>query len=211
MTDSVPAAVAVLGTGVVGETIAARLTGLGHDVLIGSRTAKSDRVVSFATAAAHGDLVVNATGGVVSIEALTAANVAGALDGKVLLDLSNALDGSEGFPPTIVASDRESLGERIQAAFPAVRVVKALNTVTASVMVDPRSLAGPSTIFVAGNDDDAKAVVTAVLRSFGWTADEILDLGDLSGARGMELYVAFWIRLATTLGTSAFNINVVRG
>jgi predicted dinucleotide-binding enzyme len=209
MSDNL-SAVGVLGTGVVGETIAARLAELGHDVLIGSRTAKSDRVVTFADAAAHGHLLVNATGGLVSIDALTAANTAGALDGKVLIDVSNPLDFSEGFPPKVLATDRESCSERIQAAFPQARVVKALNTMNMALGVNPRSLPATHSTFIAGNDDDAKADVRALLRTLGWGDEEILDLGDLTGARGLELYLTLWLRLMGTVGGPTFNIHVVR-
>jgi 8-hydroxy-5-deazaflavin:NADPH oxidoreductase len=202
-------AVGVLGTGVVGRALAARLTEVGHDVLIGSRTAQDDIVRTFAEAAAHGEVVVNATSGLVSIDALTAAG-AGNLAGKPLLDVANALDHSGGFPPKVMATDSESLAERLQAAFPAARVVKALNTMNCAVMVHPRSLSGPHNVFLAGNDAEAKAAVRALLLDFGWTQDEVLDLGDLAAARGLELYLPLWLRLLGLLGPVPFNIHVVR-
>ena len=201
--------IGVLGTGPVGQAVSGRLIELGHDVLIGSRTASSDVVRTFAEAAAHGDVVVNATGGIVSIEALTAAG-AGNLAGKPLVDISNALDHSAGFPPKVLATDSESLGERIQAAFPEALVVKTLNTMTNAVMVRPRSLPGPHTNFLAGNDDGAKAVVRGLLLEFGWTDDELVDLGDLSGSRGMELYLPLWLRTYGAVGHGMFNVHVVR-
>ena len=201
--------IGVLGTGPVGQAVSGRLIELGHDVLVGSRTASSDVVRTFAEAAAHGDVVVNATGGIVSIEALTAAG-AGNLAGKPLVDISNALDHSAGFPPKVLATDSESLGERIQAAFPEALVVKTLNTMTNAVMVRPRSLPGPHTNFLAGNDDGAKAVVRALLLEFGWTDEELVDLGDLSGSRGMELYLPLWLRTYGAVGHGMFNVHVVR-
>jgi predicted dinucleotide-binding enzyme len=201
--------IGVLGTGPVGQALSGRLIELGHDVLVGSRTASSDLVRTFAEAAAHGDVVVNATGGIVSIEALTAAG-ADNLDGKPLVDISNALDHSAGFPPKVLATDSESLGERIQAAFPEALVVKTLNTMTNAVMVRPRSLPGPHTNFLAGNDDGAKAVVRGLLLEFGWTDEELVDLGDLSGSRGMELYLPLWLRTYGAVGHGMFNVHVVR-
>jgi 8-hydroxy-5-deazaflavin:NADPH oxidoreductase len=201
--------IGVLGTGTVGQTVAGRLTELGHDVRIGSRTATSDMVRTFAEAAAHGEIVFNATGGLVSIEALTAAG-ADNLAGKPLADISNALDNSGGFPPKVLASDSESLAERIQAAFPDAFVVKTLNTLTAALMVRPRTLPGSHTTFLAGNDDAAKAAVRSLLLEFGWADDEVLDLGDLTGARGLELYLPLWLRTYGAIGSGMFNIHVVR-
>jgi predicted dinucleotide-binding enzyme len=201
--------IGVLGTGPVGQVLSGRLAELGHDVRVGSRTASSDLVRTFAEAAAHGDVVVNATGGVVSVAALTAAG-AGNLAGKPLMDVSNALDHSAGFPPRVLASDTESLGERIQAAFPQARVVKTLNTMNNAVMVHPRALPGPHTNFLAGDDDSAKAVVRGLLLEFGWADDELVDLGDLSGSRGMELYLPLWLRTYGAVGHGMFNVHVVR-
>ncbi len=201
--------VGVLGTGPVGRTVGGRLAAVGHDVVIGSRTAKDD-VRTFAEAAAHGEVVVNATGGIVSIDALTLAG-ADNLAGKPLLDISNALDHSRGFPPRVLASDSDSNAERIQAAFPDARVVKTLNTMNASVMVDPRSLPGPHSTFLAGDDDAAKAVARGFLLEFGWTADEVIDLGDLTAARGLETYLLLWLWLYGATGGHGFNIHVVSG
>lgn len=201
--------VGVLGTGPVGQALAGRLTELGHDVRIGSRTVVDDVTRTFAEAAAHGELLVNATGGIVSVDALTLAG-AEHLAGKPLLDLSNALDHSVGFPPAVLTSQSESLGERIQAAFPEALVVKTLNTMTNAVMVRPRLLAGPHTNFIAGNDAGAKAAVRGLLLEFGWTDEELVDLGDLSGSRAMELYLPLWLRTYGAVGAGMFNIHVVR-
>jgi predicted dinucleotide-binding enzyme len=200
--------VAVLGTGPVGRALAGRLSEVGHDVVLGSRTAKDD-ARTFADAAAHGEVVVNATGGNVSIDALTMAG-ADNLAGKPLLDVSNALDHSVGFPPLVGASQTGSNAERIQAAFPRARVVKTLNTMNNSVMVDPRQLPGPHTTFLAGDDEDAKAVARGLLLDMGWRDEEIVDLGDLTGARALETYLVLWLRMARSFGGSAFNIHVVR-
>ena len=201
--------VGVLGTGVVGQTLAGRLSELGHHVVIGSRTATSSGVRTFAEAAEHAEVVVNATAGVASLDALTLAG-ADHLAGKPLLDVANALDHSAGFPPAVLASDAGSLAERLQAAFPGALVVKSLNTMTSAVMVRPRLLPGRHVNFLAGNDAGAKSVVCELLAEFGWQPQELVDLGDLSGARGMELYLPLWLRTYQVLGDAAFNLNIVR-
>lgn len=132
------------------------------------------------------------------------------LEGKVLLDVSNPLDFSRGVPPSLLVCNTESLAERIQGAFAGARVVKSLNTVNAHVMVDPASVAGGEhAMFVAGNDDAAKDVVTEILRGwFGWK--HVYDLGDLTGARAMEMYLPLWLRIMQSVQTPSFNIAVVR-
>lgn len=198
----------MLGTGVVGTTIAGKLRELGHDVLIGSRTA-GENAVPFADAAAHGELVFNCTNGNASLDALSAAG-AETLAGKVLVDVANALDFSQGRPPLVGVSTGDSLGEQIQRAFPEARVVKALNTVNANVMVDPGVVPGEHDLFISGNDEQAKAQVAELLQSFGWPAERILDLGDITAARAQELYVTLWVRLIGVVGGASFNIRVVR-
>jgi 8-hydroxy-5-deazaflavin:NADPH oxidoreductase len=215
--------IAVLGTGVVGAALGTRLVQTGHEVRMGSRTAGNAKAVAWAAAAgsaasegtfedaaAFGEAVVNATGGLVSLDALTAAG-AGNLAGKVLLDISNPLDFSGGFPPTVQQSGGHSLGEQIQAAFPDARVVKTLNTMNADVMVHPRALTGAHSVFVAGEDQDAKAVVRDLLLGFGWTDDEVIDAGGIAASRGLELYLPLWLSLMGSFGTPSFNIAVVRG
>jgi predicted dinucleotide-binding enzyme len=201
--------IGVLGTGVVGTTIAGKLRELGHDVLIGSRSAGED-AVPFAEAAAHGELVFNCTNGNASLDALDAAGAEN-LAGKVLIDVANALDFSQGRPPLVGVSTGDSVGEQIQRAFPEAKVVKALNTVNASVMVDPGLVPGEHDLFISGNDEQAKAQVAELLQSFGWPAERILDLGDITAARAQELYVALWVRLMGVAGGAAFNIHVVAG
>ncbi len=213
--------IGVLGTGIVGRTLGVKLVDLGHEVRMGSRQAGNENAVewaqgagegasegTFADAAEFGELLINATSGKVSLEAL---GMAGAenLAGKVLVDVSNALEFGDG-PPVIGVAPDDSVGERIQAAFPDARVVKALNTMNASVMVAPGSLGESTNAFVCGNDDPAKAQVIELLETFGWLSGDIVDLGDISAARGAELYVALWMRLMGALGTPAFNIRLVR-
>ena len=195
----------VLGTGQVGRTIAGKLTELGHEVKIGSRTAGED-TVEFADAAAFGEALVNATSGAHSVEVLHSAGAEN-LDGKLLIDIANPLDFSQGMPPVLAFCNDDSLAERIQAEFPALRVVKALNTVNADVMVDPSLVGEDTDMFVAGNDEGAKGEVTDLLRDFGWR--RILDLGDVAAARGMEMYLPLWLRLWQATGTGHLNVKVV--
>jgi predicted dinucleotide-binding enzyme len=201
--------IGILGTGVVGQTLAAKLRGLGHDVVIGSRTGGEDKR-PFAEAAAHGELLINATGGVNSPAALEAAGAEN-VNGKVLLDVSNPLDFSRGMPPTLAVCNDDSVGEQIQRAYPEARVVKVLNTVTAGVMVEPSLIPGEHSLPIAGDDEGAKAQVRELLESFGWPADAIVDLGDITGARAMEMYLPLWLRLYQTQGTPNVSVRFVKG
>lgn len=215
--------IGVLGTGTVGRTIGSALLRYGHEVRLGSRTAGNEAAVAwaadvggpasegtFADAAGFGELLFNATAGAASLDALALAG-AEQLAGKVLVDVANPLDTSRGAPPTLTVCNDDSLGEQIQRAYADVRVVKALNTVTAAVMVDPSLVDGAHTIFVAGDDDAAKAEVGELLQSFGWPAASILDLGDITAARGMEMYLALWLRLWGATGTPVLNVEVRTG
>lgn len=209
----------VFGTGMVGLSIANRLADLGHEVMIGTREPSKSgdklksknvavKVGTFSESAAFGDVLFNVTNGSGSLEALKLAGE-GNLNGKVLVDISNPLDFSEGMPPSLFVSNTDSLGEQIQRTFPNLKVVKTLNTVTAAIMVDPRSVAdGEHHVFVSGNDAGAKETVTGILREFGWI--HILDLGDIATARGTEMYLPIWLRLWGALGTGMFNVKVMK-
>ena len=216
--------IAVLGTGPVGRAVAGRLAELGHAVTIGTRdpdgTAGREeyaawaaahpavRLATFAAAAAGAALVVNASGGDVALGVLDSAGAAN-LAGKVLLDISNPLDGSQGFPPTLFVKDDDSLAETIQRAHPDARVVKSLNTMNNALMVDPQRLGEDTTVFVSGDDADAKATVTDLLRQLGH--GDVIDLGGIETARGPEMWLPLWIRINLALGGNDFNIKVVRG
>lgn len=215
--------VGVLGTGSVGRRIAGKLVELGHEVTMGSRSAGSESLRewlegagpgaaggTFADAASAGELLFNCTAGGGSLAALSSAGTEN-LAGKVLIDVSNALDFSRGMPPTLSVCNDDSLGEQIQAAFPEARVVKTLNTMNNQVMTDPGSIAGAHNVFVCGNDEAAKAEVSGLLRSFGWDAGQIVDLGDITAARGTEMYLPLWLRLMGSLGSADFNIEIRRG
>jgi predicted dinucleotide-binding enzyme len=213
--------IAVLGTGTVGTTIGSKLIALGHEVKMGSRTADNEKARAwvdaagdrasqgtFADAAAFGELAFNCTAGVASVDAVLAAGPDN-LVGKILLDLANPLDFSQGFPPRLSLCNDDSLGEAIQRALPNTKVVKTLNTVASSVMVDPTSVPGDHDIFVSGNDADAKATVTGFLREqFGWT--HVVDLGDITFARGTEAWLLLWTRLYGVMGTPSFNLHLSR-
>lgn len=208
--------IGIIGTGRVGQALARGFAAAGHDVRVGTRDVQATRsraefadipaLATFAEAAEHGEIVVNATKGSVSLDALALIG-ADRLSGRILLDVANALDFSAG--GVLFVSDKDSLAERIQRAYPQARVVKSLNTVNASVMVNPEALGGGEhTIFVCGNDDAAKGSVTQLLRSVGWR--DIIDLGDLSAARALEMTMPIWLRLMNALGTATFNYRIVR-
>jgi predicted dinucleotide-binding enzyme len=222
---------AVLGTGTVGRTIAARLAELGHIVTVGTRSPEATlartgadamgtapfaawaaanpgvTLAGYADAAARAELIVNATNGSASLEVLAQAGAEN-LDGKVIVDIANPLDFSHGMPPTLFVKDTDSLGEQIQRAFPAARVVKSLNTLNAHLMAHPATLPEASSVFVSGNDADAKYVVMELLKDFGH--EDIIDLGDISTARGTEMLLPVWLRLWGALGTPSFNFKIVR-
>lgn len=212
--------IGILGTGVVGKTLGSKLVKLGHEVRMGSRKAGSDKAKawvkdegggasegSFGDAAAHGEIVFNCTAGMASLDALRAAGTKN-LQGKILIDVSNPLDFSKGMPPSLSVCNTDSLGEQIQKAFSEAKVVKTLNTVTAALMVEPSLIPGSHTMFISGNDGNAKSTVTRLLKEeFGWR--DVIDLGDLSAARAQEMYLPLWLRLYMKLQTANVNVHVV--
>jgi len=208
----------VLGTGHVGRTVAPAFARLGHDVVVGTRDPEVTRardewdidvpLAPYGLVSGGAEVVVNATNGQVSLAALGAVG-AEQLAGKVVLDLANPLDGSAGFPPTLSVCNDDSLAEQIQRAFPEARVVKALNTVTAGVMVDPSKVGdGTTTVFAASDDADARATVVTLLEQLGWR--DIVELDQLSAARGLEMWLPLWVRLMMRFGTADFNLKLVR-
>jgi 8-hydroxy-5-deazaflavin:NADPH oxidoreductase len=220
----------VLGTGVVGQALADKLASLGHEVRMGTRDVDGARsrmepgpagaqplgtwlaehpqiaLATFADAISASEVLINASAGAASVEVLRSASSED-LENKILIDVGNPLDFSSGqldLNPGVT----NSLGETLQREFPNVRVVKALNMMTAGLMVDPGAVgSGEHTAFIAGNHEAAKQVVTTLLFSFGWR--DVRDLGDIAGARGMEAYLVFWLRAMQTFGTPMFNIKLV--
>ena len=211
----------ILGTGMVGNAIGTKLIQLGHEVKMGSRTPSNEKAAewvkangpkasqgTFADAAAFGEIVFNCTAGAASIEALKQAGERN-LQSKILIDISNPLDFSQGMPPTLTICNTDSVGEQIQRAFPNVKVVKTLNTVNCIVMVNPSLVPGDHDVFMSGNDTAAKYKVREVLTQwFGWKS--VIDLGDISTARGTEMYLPLWVRLYALFQKPNFNIKVVK-
>jgi 8-hydroxy-5-deazaflavin:NADPH oxidoreductase len=211
--------IGVLGSGVTAQTIGSKLVQLGHEVMLGSREeAKPSSVVwakdagqhalygTFQNAAAFGEILFNCTLGMASLDDL---NQAGAenMKGKILIDTSNPIDRSTGVWKLTVCNT-DSLGEQIQRAFPETKVVKTLNTINANVMTEPAKLTEMTDLFVSGNDLDAKATVIRLLREwFGWR--HVIDLGDITTARGAEMYVLLWHYLRDVTPAPRFNIKVV--
>jgi len=228
--------IGILGSGQVAQTIGAKLLEKRHSVMLSSRNidAVKDKgqwgklqsarewkdeqekkgydayVSDFQEAAAHGELIFNCTAGAGSLEAIKSAGEEN-FSGKILIDLANPLDFSKGMPPTLSVSNTTSLGEQIQAALPGTKVVKTLNTVSAMIMVKPGLVRGKHDLFMAGNDETSKEWVkkNVLMGWFGWKS--IIDLGDISSARGTEMYLPLWLRLMGALNTSNFNIKVVKG
>ncbi|MBC7462862.1 MAG: NAD(P)-binding domain-containing protein [Actinobacteria bacterium] len=223
--------ICVLGTGIVGRTIAGKLSDLGHEVVIGTRDISTTlnpssenengraflewqrnnpkvELATFFSAARESEILFNCISGASTLAAL---GLAGAqnLAGKILIDLSNPLDFSNGFPPTLSVCNDSSLAEQIQDAFPQTKVVKSLNTMTASLMVEPNLLKDDHNVFVCGNDQSAKASVGVILKEFGWKEINILDLGDITTSRGVEMYLPLWLRLWGSLQNGVINIKVV--
>lgn len=214
--------IAVLGTGMVGDTIGSKLIELGHQVMMGSRTANNEKAQAFvakhnsgasagtfADAAAFAEIIFNCTAGVGSVEALKMAGEKN-VEGKIIVDIANPLDFSNGMPPSLAIVNTNSLGEEIQKAFPNSKVVKALNTMWCGLMVNPAMInGGDHSTFISGNDVAAKEEVKTILKSFGWMEKNILDLGDITKARGTEMYLPLWLSIYGATNNGAFNIKIV--
>lgn len=221
--------IAVIGTGMVGRALAGKLASLGHEVAIGTRDVEATlarteadgmgtppfsewqkenpgvRLMAFPGAGAFGEIVLNATAGVNSLAALGAVG-AEILADKVLIDLALPLDFSNGMPPRLTIANDDSLGEQTQRAFPKSRVVKTLNTMFVSIMVEPSRVPGHHSIFLAGDDEGAKATVNGLLAELGWPDDSMVDLGGIQGARGTEMYMQLYFTLVGVIGHFDFNI-----
>ena len=207
--------IAILGTGAVGPALAKALSAAGHQVTIGTRDPEETRqreqwagidLPLVADCDLDAEVLINATNGRGSLPALQA--VGEALDGKVVIDTSNPLDFSQGFPPSLFVSNTDSLAEQLQRELPQARLVKMFNTMANQVMINPRGLGSDSTIFVAGNDAAARQTAASVAADLGWT--DVFDLGDLTAARGLEMFLPLWVRILGQLGRPEFNIKLVR-
>ena len=216
--------IGILGTGMVGNTIGSKLVKLGHETMMGSRTADNEKGKefskvnsskashgTFADAAKFGEVIFNCTSGGVSLNVLQMAGDAN-LNGKILIDVSNPLDFSKGMPPILVPSlsNTTSVGEAIQSAYPDVLVVKTFNTMNTNLMMNPSLIKGEHDVFICGNDEGAKNKVKEMLSWFGWKPDNIIDLGDITGSRGVEMILPLWIRLWGIYQSPNFNFKIVR-
>jgi predicted dinucleotide-binding enzyme len=227
--------IGILGTGGVGQTYASKFITLGYEVMLGTRNVseklaskskdgygnppfnewyesnKSVQLGTFNEAAKFGEILLNATQGGNSINALKLARTEN-LKGKILIDVSNPLDFSSGMPPGLVPelSNKNSLGEEIQNTFPDLKVVKTLNTMWAGLMVNPGMINnGDHNAFISGNDNDAKVKVKEILISFGWSDKNIIDFGDITSARATEMFIPLWLRIFGVKKSGAFNIKIV--
>ncbi len=215
--------ISVLGTGSVGQAIGSKLIQLGHEVKMGSRSGNNEKASAwvdangtnaaqgtFAEAAAAGEIIFNCTKGEIALDVLRMAGPDN-LKGKILIDISNPLDFSKGMPPTLLIVNDNSLGEEIQKLLPDTHVVKTLNTLTAKLMVNPELVNnGDHDIFMSGNNPEAKKQVSKLLQTFGWGADHIIDLGDITTARGTEQILPVWVRLYAAMGTPMFQFKIVK-
>lgn len=227
--------IGVFGTGVVGRAIGARLIEAGHDVMFGTRDVNKTlartepdryggpafgewqkhqpqtKLGTFSEAAGHGEMLINATAGAASLAALDLAGQEN-LNGKTLVDIANPLDFSHGFPPSLTVCNTDSLAEQIQNAFPQAKVVKTLNTMNASVMVNPALVPGDHNVFLSGNDAGGKAQVRTMLTDwFGWKAENVIDLGDVTTARGTEMLLPLWVQLFSVLQNPFINFHIAIG
>jgi 8-hydroxy-5-deazaflavin:NADPH oxidoreductase len=227
---------AILGTGSVGQSIASKLAGLGHEVTIGTRDVKvklasSDKdsygnppfkewlsannkvkLGTFAESAQSGEIIINATHGGSSLEVLKQAGAKN-LSGKILIDIANPLDFSKGMPPSLLPglSNTNSLGEEIQKSFPETKVVKTLNTMWCGLMVNPNMIGGGDHInYISGNDADARKEVRKILKQFGWKDESLLDLGDITAARATESILPIWLRVWSVTQNGAFNFRLIK-
>ena len=216
--------IGILGTGIVGNTIGSKLVKLGHQVMMGSRTADNEKGKefakangskashgTFADAAKFGEVIFNCTSGGVSLNVLQMTG-ADNMEGKILIDVSNPLDFSKGMPPVLIPSlsNTTSVGEAIQKAYPGVKVVKTFNTMNTNIMVNASLVKGEHDVFICGNDKDAKAKVKEMLSWFEWKPGNIVDLGDITGSRGMEMILPLWIRLWGVYQSPNFNFRIAR-
>jgi 8-hydroxy-5-deazaflavin:NADPH oxidoreductase len=228
--------ISIIGTGTVGQTVASKLIEQGYEIMLGTRNVKEKltsnlrdaygnppfsewhnansgaKLGTFEEAGLFGEMLINATLGASSVAALKLTGK-GNMAGKILIDISNPLDFSKGMPPSLMPgfNNTHSLGEEIQKTFPDTKVVKTLNTMWSGLMVNPGLLAeGDHINFISGNDAGAKAEVKKILNQFGWKDENILDLGDITGARATESLMPIWLKVMSTIHTGKFNFRLIR-
>ncbi|MGL4598206.1 MAG: NADPH-dependent F420 reductase [Bacteroidia bacterium] len=223
--------ITILGTGSVGQTLAEKFISQGHTIIIGTRNVEETmaktgptsfsewhsknpaaQLKTFSDAAKEGELIVNALNGNATLTVFQALDAAH-LEKKIVIDLSNPLDFSKGFPPTLLEglNNSNSLGESIQQIHPQAHVVKTLNTMWCGFMLAPNLIQGGQHInFISGNDQKSKEVVTQLLITFGWTQETLLDLGDITNSRGTEGYLLLWTRIYAATKNGAFNLQLVK-
>lgn len=214
--------IGVLGTGMVGSTIASKMIQLGYSVKMGSRSATNEKAVAWAassgSAASHGtfedaarfgEVVFLCSKGDATLDVIKLAKPA-SFKGKVVIDISNPLDFSKGMPPSLIPqfANTNSLAEEVQKMLPGAHVVKTLNIVNCEVMVNPRKSGGDPTMFMSGNDPQAKKTVKSILNQFGW--NDIIDLGDITTARGTEMILPLWARTWAATQNGYFGFKIVR-
>ena len=225
--------IAILGTGMVGQAIAGKMSSLRHTVYMGTRNAEETKlrqdvnrrtgisfaewhknypdveVVNYENLPSDSELFVNAASGYASLEALKKVGRE-KFKNKTLLDISNPLDFSGGMPPSLFVCNTDSLAEQIQREFPDSKVVKSLNTMNCLIMMNPSLIPGDHSVFLSGNDSDAKAEVRSLLNSVGWKDSNIIDLGDITTARSAEMILPIWLRLRSAFNSADFNFHIVR-
>lgn len=200
--------IGIIGTGNAGQTLGDAWKQAGYDVVLGSRQPEKIQhlklpVESLQLAAEHGDVIVNTTPGEVSLDILKKIGPE-LLKGKLLLDVSVGL--TEDF--TSLTHQVESGAELIQNEFSESKVVKSLCTMTSTIMVNPGILESPSTVFISGNDVEAKRITGKLLNDLGWSPSSQLDLGGIQTSRGQEHFAMLYFALTEALDSYNFNIKV---
>jgi predicted dinucleotide-binding enzyme len=218
--------IGILGSGVVGFTIANAVLAKGHDVMIGSRTSNHEKTTAWSREqgahALHGtfketalwsELLFLCVNGSV-VKSVIELTEAGSCKDKILIDLTNPLDFSKGMPPSLLPeySNHYSLGEFVQEQLPETKVVKALNTVNCKLMVDANLVNnGVHHLFLCGNDPEAKNTVKHFLAdNFNWKPECLLDFGNIQAARLTEAIVPFWVGAMKVVDTPLFNYLIVK-
>jgi len=197
--------IAILGTGKVGSALGRRLASSGHDVTYGSRL-PADHVgaVTQREAVASAELVITALPGTAVVTTLEQVGE-DVLGDKIVLDPSAAFT-----PQMTMAYPGDSVARKLQARFPRARVVKTLNTMNFTIMVDPYASLDRATVFLSGDDSSAKAVTTGLLADLGWPGHSILDLGGVDTALATEHVAPLFFATVMALQTAKFNIAISR-